>query len=292
MAFYNFPPNPSVNDTYLVGTRTYIWTGFAWQIQTNITSNNPLTAATLVANTSTNSTSTTTGALQVTGGAGIGGDMYVGGTIYSGGQEVLTNASITGAVVSITAGTGTAVSTSTGIVTVWSTASLQLVTDRGNTTSNSVRITNATASTGTDTGALIVAGGVGIAGDVVIGGGIAIGDSFTDSYTAPVITVGVPVNLDAFPANMYRTAKYVVQIVDEGYTPNLLHSAELLVTHDNNGVSTLGYIVQYGIVTNFNELGTWDSIYTGGNIVLQFTPNYSPANMLIRMVRTVLTKQR
>ena len=36
------------------------------------------------------------------------------------------------------AGTGTAVSTSTGNVTVWSTATLQQVTDNGNTTTNAI----------------------------------------------------------------------------------------------------------------------------------------------------------
>jgi hypothetical protein len=41
--------------------------------------------------TATNSTSTTTGALQVTGGAGIGGNLYVGGSLYVNG--VLTSGS-------------------------------------------------------------------------------------------------------------------------------------------------------------------------------------------------------
>ena len=284
----SFPTNPHPGDTYTIGQRTWVWNGVAWQIVSGIQSVNPFIIASLQVTTTTNSTSTTTGAAIVAGGVGVGLDLWVGGTIYQNGQPVLTQNNITGAVTTIIAGTGTAVSTSTGAVTVWSTASLQTVTDQGNSTTNSIRITNITASTSTDTGALTVVGGVGVAGDLTVGGGLVLGDSYTDSYTAPAITVGVPVNLDVFPAASYRTAKYVVQIVDEGFTPNLLHSAELLVTHDDNGASTFSYLVQYGIVTNFNELGTWDSVYSAGNIVLQFTPNYTPGNMLIRMVRTVL----
>jgi hypothetical protein len=153
----------------------------------------------------------------------------------------------------------------------------------------STEITTTTNSTSTTTGALTVVGGIGIGGDVVIGGGIVIGDSLTNSVTAPAVLVNSPINLDSFAVTRYRTAKYVVQIVDLGYTPNLVHSCEILVTHDNNGVDTLGYIVQYAIVTNFGELGTWDSVYSAGNLVLRFTPNYSPANMLVKVTRTVLT---
>ena len=76
-----------------------------------------------------------------------------------------------------------------------------------------------------------------------------------------------------------------------GYTPNLVHSAEILVTHDDNGADTVGYIVQYGLVTNAGELGSWDSIYTTSThkLILQFTPTYVPTELIVKVHRTVLT---
>jgi hypothetical protein len=109
------------------------------------------------------------GSLVVEGGIGITGKLY-GGNIYSNNSIVLTAASISNYGISLlTAGTGTAISTSTGDVTIWSTANLQQVTNAGNITDNSISITNPTASTSTITGALVVAGGAGISGPVWLG---------------------------------------------------------------------------------------------------------------------------
>lgn len=114
------------------------------------------------------STSTTTGALVVAGGVGVGGSIYAG-DIYSNGSRVLTSAGGGGYVSAINAGTDTAVSSSTGIITIWNTSTLQSVTSRGATTDIAVSITNLTASTGTTNGALKVSGGVGVGGSVYVG---------------------------------------------------------------------------------------------------------------------------
>lgn len=117
------------------------------------------------------SNATNTGALIVAGGAGVGGNLYVGGGITSNNSPVLTAASLSSYGVSyITAGTGTAVSSNTGSVVVWSTASLQIVTDFGNTTNHSIAITNSTSSTSVSSGALTVIGGAGIGGNLYVGG--------------------------------------------------------------------------------------------------------------------------
>lgn len=271
MPTLTFPPSPAPGDTYTVGTRTWVWNGVAWQIQSGITSTNPFIVKSAEITNTTASNSTITGALLVAGGVGVGGNIWAGGTIYSGGLPVLTEATVTGTIATILAGTGTAVSAEGAVVTVWSTATLQTVTDSGFTTTNIIHIANTSSAA------------------LRVDGGVTIGDSLTDSYTAPAILAFAPVNLDSFNASLYRTAKYLVQIVDKGYLPNFLHSCEILVTHDDNGIDTLGYIVQYGIVANFSELGTWDSIYESGSMVLQFTPNYAPANMQIKITRTVLT---
>ena len=76
--------------------------------------------------------------------------------LYSGGSEVLTAESDT----------------------------LASVTGRGATTATAISLTNATASTTTGTGALIVTGGVGIGGAANIGGTLTTGNRVTIDYSA------------------------------------------------------------------------------------------------------------
>ena len=95
----------------------------------------------------------------------VAGDIYAE-DIYSNGQQVVTTATINqfASDTTITAGTDTFVSTSTGDVTIWNASTLQSVSDRGSTTTNAIRITNTSSSDSTDAGALVVSGGVGIGG--------------------------------------------------------------------------------------------------------------------------------
>lgn len=138
------------------------------------------------------SVSTTTGAVQIRGGLGVGGSVYAT-EIYDSNNRVITQVepsagtgiNITGlstsggtvsftvenaGVVSLTAGTDTAVTSSTGAVTVWNNSTLQTVTNRGSTTTNVIHIANLTPASSTNTGALTVAGGLGVGGDLWIGG--------------------------------------------------------------------------------------------------------------------------
>lgn len=112
-------------------------------------------------NNSTAATSTTTGALIVTGGVGIGGKLYAT-EIYEGTARVITSGNINSFGVSaLTAGTDTAVSATTGAVKVWSTATLDSITNRTPTTKNAISITNTTLATSTSNAALKVSGGIG-----------------------------------------------------------------------------------------------------------------------------------
>jgi len=84
------------------------------------------------------------------------------------------------------AGTDTSVSTSTGAVTVWDISTLQTVTDRGNSTTDNISILNTASSTSTNTGALVVSGGVGISENLNVGShiyinGINVGYGYTGS---------------------------------------------------------------------------------------------------------------
>lgn len=78
MADLNFPSNPQVGDTYTIGTRTWVWNGYGWQIQSSITSLDPFTAVRGIFTTSTVAVTTASGALQVRGGVGIGGNIVQG----------------------------------------------------------------------------------------------------------------------------------------------------------------------------------------------------------------------
>ena len=165
----------------VAGTDTAVSTAtgpvIIWNTSTleTITSRGSTTTSAISITNTTTSIDTATGALTVSGGVGIGGDLNVGGNIrgtavYSGGSLVVTEGTIGSlGVTAIYAGTDTAVSSSTGLVTVWSTATLQTITDRGFTTTNAINITNASSGT-TNTGALVVAGGASVAGDIYSNG--------------------------------------------------------------------------------------------------------------------------
>jgi len=114
-----------------------------------------------------------------------------------------------GGVTSVSAGTDTAVSTTTGAVTVWNNSTLQTITSRGATTDQAISITNTTAATATNTGALQVVGGVGIGGNLYVGGtvfgvattatNIAGGSQGSIPYqTAAGATAFIPIGTDKF----------------------------------------------------------------------------------------------
>ncbi len=106
----------------------------------------------------------------------------------------------------LTAGTDTSVSRSTGTVIVWNTSTLQSITNRGATTNNAISITNTTDANTSTAGALIVSGGVGVAKNLVVGGNAAVYgnlqvygiqtyvNSTQTVITDPVIGVGAGTN--------------------------------------------------------------------------------------------------
>ena len=116
----------------------------------------------------TSSTNTTTGALTVAGGVGVGGSIYASAMFDQGSRVVTLQTLGNYGVTALFAGTDTAVSSSTGQVTVWNTSTFQTVTDRGNSTTNTIYINNLTDSVSTNTGALQVAGGVGIGSNLYV----------------------------------------------------------------------------------------------------------------------------
>jgi hypothetical protein len=120
-----------------------------------IVKNGIVVATTATFQSTATSNSTITGAVIVAGGMGIGGSVYVGGVItatniYVNSSPVLTAATVggvnsvngTSGTVTISAGTDTAISTSSTNITIWNTGTLQTVTSRGAVTDNRVTFNN------------------------------------------------------------------------------------------------------------------------------------------------------
>lgn len=221
-----------------------------------------------------NQTVVTTGTLEaiITAGDGIS-------VTPLNGEIIIANTGV----IAISSGTDISLtSTGTGRYTINDTSTLQSVTGRGNTTSNAINITNTTESTNTTTGALKVVGGVGVGGNINAGGTVGFGPAAqAASYSSVSTNTAALINLDSYVAADYRTAKYVVQVVDG----TKVQATELLVFHDG----TDAYIVRYAIGYSQEEMGDWDATLSGGTVTLQFTPTYNPTALTVKTLRTVIS---
>jgi hypothetical protein len=283
----NFPPSPSIGQTYTVGSKTYSWSGAAWLVAAV-----SQTFSNLTVSTSTNAISTNSGALIVTGGASIGGDLWLGGTLYSNNQPVITtstlNASIFGGDDIRVTSTGT---TSSQFLRFDNTSTLQTVTSRGFTTTNKIFISNTTESTTTNTGALIVAGGIGV-GKRVNCESLRIADSIFDSTLVTVSNTATTL-IDSFLSTEFRSAKYFIQISSGGGAGHTLSTAtfqavELILITDNVGTV---YATEYGLVSTGGVSGgavlgsfTADLSIIDNTARLYFTPN-AATNKTIKVLR-------
>ena len=110
-----------------------------------------------VVNTTTNATSTNTGALQVVGGVGVGLDVRIGQNLYVAGTAYLNNAQV--------------LTTSSGLSSTLGQTEI----------SQDLFVNTTTNSTSTTTGAIVTPGGVGIGQDVFVGGKLNISSTLTNS---------------------------------------------------------------------------------------------------------------
>jgi hypothetical protein len=152
-----------------------------------------LTATSLDINLTTDSTSTSSGALIVDGGAGIAKNLYVGGDLRALGDTYLGDSTtdsllVTGDVtVSLPDNTSIALDIKQGddsYIKVVTTDDAEKVVFG---TITDVNIASTTAATSTTTGALTVAGGVGIAGALYVAGAISAESATFDSINATPI---------------------------------------------------------------------------------------------------------
>jgi hypothetical protein len=279
-----FPTDPEVGDTYVIGSTTYQWNGDAWIVQSSgAVTISTLTVETLIVTTTTDVNTATgiSGGLQVYGGAWIDKSLYVGGTLYSSGQQVLTTSSFAGGLSSgtdidiiETAGTDTTTLTFNNVST------LQTVTSRGSSTNRVIYFTNTSESTSTNSGGIVISGGVGVAKRVTCES-LKIEDTVFDSTRTLVNTTATTI-IDTYSLTQFRSAKYLIQI-DEGIGINAdFELREILLVADNNNHV---WATEYGVVTSNGDLGTFAAEISGSNVNLYFTA-FSATDKTIKVLRT------
>ena len=234
------------------------------------------TNALSITNTST-SFGTNSGALVVAGGVGIGNNLYIGQAAFINGAEVVTSATLNNYVIqtNILAGTDTVVSTSTGDVYIWNTSSLQSVTDRGSVTSNNIEITDPTSSTSTNSGALIVAGGVGVGGSLYASalydsGSRVVTENSIGNFGVSSITAGTGTSISSSTGNITVWSSNNLQTVtDQGSeTSNSVSITSISQSINTNSGQAL--LVSGGIGA---QLVSASQLFDNGNrVVTSVTP--------------------
>jgi len=205
---------------------------------------------------------------------------------------------------------GSTISATGGTVSYTNAASVYIssapVAGNGNTTLNNswalqinsgkTKLNDSSVANSTQSGALQVVGGVGIGGDLyvqntlnVIGTTANIGNSEIFTFTSPALSTSNKINLDTFAVASYQSAKYFIQVVDNTAIglANKMYVTELIVYHDSIGGV---YISEYGMASNYGDLGTFDAVISGLNVQLTWQPNYTPTSMVVKVHRTTLSR--
>ena len=238
----------------------------------------------------TDSINTVSGALTIVGGAGIGGNLWVGGSLFASGSTVVTTATLaTYGVTSITAGTDTAVSSSTGLVVVWNTSNLQTVTDRGNSTNNPVTVNNTltvaqsvNASSLSVTNSAVFHKGLTAETTSTFNTTVVVGSSALETSVTSINTAD-PTSIDSFDTTLYRSARCVVQISD--VTNGFYQLVEVVLMHDDYGQV---YKSEYGIINTGIPLGEFTTSLIGTTVSLYFTA-FNASNITSNVVKTLIS---
>jgi hypothetical protein len=228
--------------------------------QSNLTIDN---SGNLNISTTTVSVSVNSGALTVVGGVGIGGALWIGTTSYVSGSQIITAATAKFySIASIRVGTDTAIAinTNTGIATIWSTATLQSITARGNTTNQQINLTNTNQSFNTYSGALTVTGGVGIGGALWIGT-----TSYINNYE--IITIDTLMN--------YIIGNSDNQVITNGSSGIIISNTSTLQSVTGRGNFTTSSIAVRNTTLSTNTatgaLTVFGGVGIGGNLYVSTT---------------------
>lgn len=198
-----------------VGGTAYLNNAEVLTTSSRITSVEGLTQVTqdFVVNTTTDTVSTFTGALQVRGGVGIGRDVRIGQDLYVAGSVYLGNAQV--------------LTTQSGITSTLGRTEV----------SQDLFVNTATNSTSTDSGAIVTIGGVGIGLDVNVGGKVSILSNLSSTGTVTnnslYVAGGVGINGSLFVDGV---AYFQNNVVFAGtstyiYSTNTVYTDNLINVH-------------------------------------------------------------
>jgi hypothetical protein len=204
----------------------------------------------LVIGSTTNATSTSTGALQVnTGGLGVGQNIYAGGNLNIAGVSTLTGNTLVSGSLGV----------NTNFVVTGTTTLTGLLSAGTGVFSGITTVTNVSQASSTSTGALQVRGGAAVGGDMWLGGNLILGGA----------TAGISFAANANTSTM--TGELLSDYEEGTWTPT--------VRTDTTQPSAVGYTGQLGIYTKVGNrvcveayLG-WSSVTGGtGSIVIGGLP--------------------
>ena len=230
--------NGSLNGTYIAVNAPTGFAGDLMNLQVNAVSKFRIdNTGAIIQNIGTNSTSTTSGAVQIKGGVGITGALFAGESINATSTTVSTSTS-TGSLV-VSGGAGFA-----GTINVGGTA----------------KVFASTASTNTWTGALLVGGGVGISGQLTFAQASL---GYTGITTNPSMsfignTSSSPITLTVLTDNSlnFEGSQGSVFSIDSN-----LSSGEIFSVSDISGLPIIS--ASAGQTVTFNEFGGYTQFGNG-----------------------------
>jgi len=270
-------------------TNNFVETVTIWNTSTlqSVTDRGYTTTNQIAILNATSSTAVGTGALYVEGGISAGGDLWLGGTIYSAGVPVVTTSTL---IDSIASGEDIKITVTPGATTgsisliISNTSTLQTVTTRGSSTTHIVHFDNATESTSSSTGAVVVKGGLGVGGRINAES-VQIADAIMDSSLIYINNTDITV-VDIYPTDLYRTAKYLIQI-DDGTGPGASFEAiEILLLVDNQQNV---YATEYAVLSSNGELGEFAADVQNDDMVRLYFTAFQASDKVLTIFRTGLT---
>jgi hypothetical protein len=254
----------------------------------NLTLSGGVTSGNGVFNSNTNSTNTTSGALQVVGGAGITRNLFVGGDLsVTGAINFNSSLSITGdnAVITLSPGAAGTVSIQpAGITTIGTTGVQTTLVGNLSATGNQQNInfsptgTNSAItinSAGTLTLSAAAAGGISVTSDITTANDIAVngGDITTTATTFNLL------NANATTVNFAGAATALTIGANASGTTtvrnNLTVTGDLTVSGTNATINATGVTIRDNAIQLANVVTPTNAVADGGGIILRGTTDHT-----------------
>lgn len=237
-----------IGTTYVLSGNTYTWDGNVWNLSSrNQTFGNLQAQAIIVGNTGT-----------------INGAQII--TTATLNQFVQTNLSLSSGVdISITTTTG-------GLTQISDVSTLDTVARRGSLTTSTIRVDNTSNAFSTNSGALVVGGGVGIAQDLIVGGNIYVNGHYvlTTSSFFQTIASGPDILITATLATEFSPGYIVISDISTLQSVTSrgnFTDKNLIVTNTTQSTSTNTGALTVGGGVGINGNLTANSVQIGASIM-------------------------